>query len=62
LNHPVEAVTRVLAILETFDFKISIKQILEEEEAWMDDILTLKSVGEDWKRIRQEQEDGNLSG
>ena len=34
------------------------------DESWVDDVLEMKSVGEDWKRIRQEQQDalGDLPG
>ena len=64
LHHPVEAVRKVLAVLEAVDFKWTIEEVLDQDEAWVDDILALKSTGEDWQRIRQEQEDGlsSLSG
>ena len=64
LNHPVEAVERVLSILESWEWKISIEQALDMDESWVDDVLEMKSVGEDWKRIRQEQQDalGDLPG
>ena len=45
LNHPVEAVTRVLEVLEAVEFKWTVKQVLETEDSWIDDILQMKSIG-----------------
>jgi hypothetical protein len=53
LNHSVEAVTRVLSVLEAVEFKWTVSQVLDTDEAWLDDILTMKGTGEKWKRIRE---------
>ena len=56
LNHPLEAVKRVLSVLEAVEFKWTVRQVLETDETWLDDILTAKGYGEQWKRIREEEQ------
>jgi hypothetical protein len=60
----VEVVAKVLAVLEVTDFKWTINDILAQDESWTEDILEMKSVGEEWKRIREEEQDAtrNLTG
>ena len=43
-------------MLEAVEFHWTIEQILAADEAWTDDILTMKAIGERWKRIREETE------
>jgi hypothetical protein len=47
--------------LEAVEFRWTIRQVLETDEAWLDDVLTLKGIGEKWKRIREaeQKDDGN---
>jgi hypothetical protein len=52
LNHPLRDVKHLLSVLEAFDWKISIRQALEDDEAWQDDIILLKGLGERYKHIR----------
>lgn len=58
LNHDLEAVKKVLSILEASDWNWTIQDILEQDEAWTEDILLMKSVGEDWKSIREDEQNG----
>jgi len=50
LVHPVEAITRVLSILEAVSFAWTVNQVLEQDESWLDDILLMKAIGEQKKR------------
>jgi hypothetical protein len=59
LNHPLEAVQRVLSVLEAVEFKWTIQQVLDSPEDWLDDILTMKGAGERYKRIRGEADGSN---
>ena len=45
-----DAVTRVLAVLEAVGFQWTLQQVLDQPESWLDDILTLKGIGEQKKR------------
>ena len=59
LNHPLEAVRRVLSVLEAVEFKWTIQQVLDSPEDWLDDILTMKGAGERYKRSRGESDGSN---
>jgi hypothetical protein len=52
-------VKHLLSVLETWEWKISIRQALEDPEAWQDDIILLKGLGERYKRIRGDQDGSN---
>ena len=56
LEHSVEEVTRILSVLEAVEFKWTIQQVLEQDEAWLDDILTMKAIG---SIIHRKKLDGN---
>jgi hypothetical protein len=56
LNHPLEAVKRMLSILEAVEFKWTVQDVLATPEEWIDDILTAKGYGETYKRIREDGE------
>jgi hypothetical protein len=56
LNHPIRDVKHLLSVLETWEWKISIRQALEDPEAWQDDVILLKGLGERYKRIRSEEQ------
>lgn len=53
---------RVLAVLEAVEYKWTIQQVLDSEETWLDDILIMKATGEQWKRIRSEEQDETGDG
>lgn len=55
LNHPLDDVTRILSILEAVDWRWSIAEILDQDEAWLDDILAMKTVGEKIKSQMKKQ-------
>lgn len=42
----------MLSILEAVGFKWTVQQVLETDEAWLDDILTVKGIGEQKKRMK----------
>lgn len=52
LNHPMEAVKRVVSVLEAVEYRWTIADVLAQDEAWLDDILTMRGTGEKYKRIR----------
>jgi len=56
LFHPLEAVKRMLSILEAVEFKWTVQDVLAAPEEWIDDILTAKGYGERYKRIREADE------
>jgi hypothetical protein len=37
-------------------YRWTVQQVLETEEAWLDDIIAMRTVGEEWKRIREASE------
>jgi len=39
----------MIEILEVVDYKWTIKEVLEQPDDWVDDILTFKGVGETFK-------------
>ena len=58
LTYPLEVVKRILSILEASDWNWTIQDVLDQPEALTDDVLLLKSVGEDWKNIREQEQEG----
>jgi hypothetical protein len=49
-------VTRVLSALEAVQYRWTIKQVLETDEAWLDDIITMRTTGEEWRSVREQDE------
>ena len=62
LNHSPEAVKRVLSVLEAVEYRWTISDVLAQDEAWLDDLMLMRGVGEKYKRIRAAEQGEEENG